>query len=157
MPLTPDAATDLLREARRLNEERAYPELARLLEPWAVDDLGVEPDLIFLRADVGRRLGRAEAAIADLDALDTTTRRYGNVRLRRRRLNLLGSLRFEAGEVGRAHIIVEPGQPLDLDELDAWARERLASFKLPRRFVTETDLPRTASGKVQKHRLAAPN
>lgn len=102
MSLTPEAATDLLREARRLNEERAYPALARLLEPWSVDELGIEPDLLFLRADVGRRLGHTKAAFTDLEALDATTRRYGNVRLRRRRLNLLGSLHFESGEVDLA-------------------------------------------------------
>jgi tetratricopeptide (TPR) repeat protein len=102
MPLTPDAAAELLRESRRLNDERAYPALAQLLDSWSVEDLGVEPYLLFLRADVGRRIGRAEKAHADLDALDEATRRYGNVRLRRRRLNLLGSLQFEAGEVDQA-------------------------------------------------------
>jgi fatty-acyl-CoA synthase len=36
----------------------------------------------------------------------------------------------------------------------AWAAERLARFKLPRRFVAVEALPRTDTGKVQKHRLA---
>jgi len=35
-----------------------------------------------------------------------------------------------------------------------WAGERLARFKLPSEFVVVGCLPRTASGKVQKHRLA---
>lgn len=102
MNLSPDAATQLLEDARRLNEGRAYPALAELLEPWGVGDLEVEPELLFLRADVARRLGDAERAEADLDALDAVTRRYGNVPLRRRRLNLLGSLRFERGDVDGA-------------------------------------------------------
>jgi acyl-CoA synthetase (AMP-forming)/AMP-acid ligase II len=38
-----------------------------------------------------------------------------------------------------------------------WARERLARFKLPRDFVVVDHLPRTASGKVQKHRLTEIN
>jgi len=61
------------------------------------------------------------------------------------------------GEVGRAHVLLEAGHALDLGALDAWARERLATFKIPRRFVIEDDLPRTASGKIQKHKLAAPD
>jgi len=31
--------------------------------------------------------------------------------------------------------------------------ERLAAFKVPQRFVAVPELPRTASGKVQKHLL----
>jgi len=57
------------------------------------------------------------------------------------------------GEVGRAHIVLEAGCTLDEEKLLVWARERLASFKLPARFVVESSLPKTASGKVQKHLL----
>ena len=58
------------------------------------------------------------------------------------------------GEVGRAHIVLRPGCPLDPDALSAWGREKLAGFKVPQQFTQETALPRTASGKVQKHRLS---
>ncbi len=44
----------------------------------------------------------------------------------------------------------EPG-PLPPLELEAFLRERLAAFKVPRRWVFVEELPRTASGKVQKH------
>ena len=60
------------------------------------------------------------------------------------------------GEVGRAHVILEPGEPLDEASLAAWAHTRLAGFKLPREIVIETEFPRTASGKVRKHRLKGP-
>ncbi|MFO0687388.1 MAG: AMP-binding protein [Myxococcota bacterium] len=60
------------------------------------------------------------------------------------------------GEVGRAHVVPRPGMALDLDALPEWLAPRLARFKQPRRFVLEPSLPRTASGKVQKHRLADP-
>lgn len=59
----------------------------------------------------------------------------------------------EWGEVGRAHVVLEPGQTLDRDALDRWLGTRLARFKQPREFVLEKALPRTASGKIQKHRL----
>ena len=39
-------------------------------------------------------------------------------------------------------------------ELEAYCRERLASFKVPARFVRTAALPRNAMGKVQRHRLA---
>jgi len=57
------------------------------------------------------------------------------------------------GEVGRAHLLLEPGCTLDRAALDAWARERLAAFKIPKQYVVEEDLPRTASGKIRKHAL----
>jgi len=61
------------------------------------------------------------------------------------------------GEVGRAHVVAKPGVALDDAELAAWLAPRLARFKQPRAFVREDALPRTASGKVQKHRLASPS
>ena len=57
------------------------------------------------------------------------------------------------GEVGRAYVVPAPGHRLDPDALREWGRDRLAAFKLPREFVALASLPRTASGKVQKHRL----
>ena len=57
------------------------------------------------------------------------------------------------GEVGRAHIILESGTQLETSRFEHWARQRLAAYKIPRTLVFESDLPRTASGKVQKHLL----
>jgi fatty-acyl-CoA synthase len=59
------------------------------------------------------------------------------------------------GEAGRAHVVLAPGVELDADALRSWGAERLASFKLPRDFVARRALPRTATGKVQRHRLQA--
>ncbi len=57
------------------------------------------------------------------------------------------------GETVMALVIPRPGAALAADELTAYARERLAGYKLPRivRFVDE--LPRTPSGKVLKREL----
>jgi fatty-acyl-CoA synthase len=57
------------------------------------------------------------------------------------------------GETGRAHVVLEAGAEASAESLEAWGRERLARFKLPTAFVFESALPKTASGKVQKHRL----
>ena len=58
------------------------------------------------------------------------------------------------GETGRAYV-VPARQPFDGAALLHWAAERLARYKLPREVVLVAELPRTASGKVQKHALLA--
>ena len=58
------------------------------------------------------------------------------------------------GEAGRAYVV--PASPgFDPAALLAWASERLARYKLPREVRVVEELPRTASGKVQKHALLA--
>ncbi|MFK7895917.1 MAG: class I adenylate-forming enzyme family protein [Myxococcota bacterium] len=62
----------------------------------------------------------------------------------------------EWGEVGHAHLVLRPGldqKDLDLETLRGWLEARLARFKMPRSFAVHDALPRTASGKVQKHLL----
>jgi fatty-acyl-CoA synthase len=57
------------------------------------------------------------------------------------------------GEVPCACIELKPNAaPPSDDELTAFCRERLARFKVPRRFVF-TELPKTATGKIQKYAL----
>jgi fatty-acyl-CoA synthase len=60
------------------------------------------------------------------------------------------------GESGRAFVVLAQGAALESESLRAFAAERLAGFKLPREFVAVASLPRTETGKVQKHRLALP-
>jgi len=57
------------------------------------------------------------------------------------------------GEVGCAFVVVAPGGSLDAAALEAHCRQRLAKFKVPKRFEIVPALPRTPSGKVQKHLL----
>lgn len=56
------------------------------------------------------------------------------------------------GEVPVAYLVCDDA--VDLAEVEAWLREQVASFKVPRAFHCVTALPRTALGKVQKHLLA---
>jgi fatty-acyl-CoA synthase len=61
------------------------------------------------------------------------------------------------GEVGRAFILPIPGvAALDTVELEAFCRARLAAYKVPKSFEMVQDFPRTAAGKIQKHRLGQP-
>src|SRR5690606_12490981 len=57
------------------------------------------------------------------------------------------------GEVGCACLVMHNGQALDTAELIAWARERMANYKVPRfvRFIQA--LPLNASNKVDKLEL----
>lgn len=57
------------------------------------------------------------------------------------------------GEVGVAYLVTEDGRHPDPSELTAWTRERLANFKVPRRFHVIPELPRNASGKILKAEL----
>jgi O-succinylbenzoic acid--CoA ligase len=56
---------------------------------------------------------------------------------------------------GQVVVAVVVGEVPSDTELTAWARARLAGFKLPRAWVRVAELPRNASGKVDRARLAA--
>jgi benzoate-CoA ligase family protein len=52
-----------------------------------------------------------------------------------------------------ACVVAAPGRTVDADELVAWCREGLAAFKRPRAVVVLAELPKTATGKIQRFRL----
>ena len=58
----------------------------------------------------------------------------------------------EWGEIIGASLITD-GDPLDLERLEMWLRERLPGYKLPRRYIFQDDLPRNVMGKVTKQEL----
>ena len=60
------------------------------------------------------------------------------------------------GETVKAVVVRRPDTTLDADELTAWCRERLAGYKRPRyvEFMTADQLPRSTTGKLQRHELA---
>lgn len=59
----------------------------------------------------------------------------------------------EWGETGHCWIVPRDGATPSRDELLAFGRERLASYKLPRHFHFVPEFPRTETGKVRKHLL----
>lgn len=62
------------------------------------------------------------------------------------------------GEVGWAFLLARPEHVLPgAAELTAWCRERLAAYKVPRRFIAVDEFPRTAAGKIQKHLIPLPS
>ncbi len=60
------------------------------------------------------------------------------------------------GEAIKAMVVVRHGQDATAQEIVAWCRERLAGYKRPRflEFVAAERLPRSATGKLQRHELA---
>ncbi|HSP79090.1 MAG TPA: AMP-binding protein, partial [Myxococcaceae bacterium] len=67
---------------------------------------------------------------------------------------VLGLPDADYGEQVVAVVVPCPGQPApEPSVLADWCKERLASFKKPRRVVLAESLPRNALGKVQKHLL----
>lgn len=59
------------------------------------------------------------------------------------------------GETPQAFVVLQPGQGADADSLKAFAREQLAHFKVPTAFHFVDELPKTATGKIQKFVLRA--
>ncbi|HEX6799252.1 MAG TPA: acyl-CoA synthetase [Ktedonobacterales bacterium] len=68
---------------------------------------------------------------------------------------VLGLPDADLGERVVAVVVPRAGQEPPAEDLIAYCRERLASYKKPRRVVFAAGLPRNALGKVQKHLLAA--
>ena len=61
------------------------------------------------------------------------------------------------GETIKAVVVLRPGPAVSGKEIVAWCRERLASYKRPRyvQFLAAEDLPRSTTGKLLRHELAA--
>lgn len=57
------------------------------------------------------------------------------------------------GEAPHAFVVLKPGATLTEEALRGFARERLAGFKVPKGATFVTELPKTATGKIQKYIL----
>ncbi len=57
------------------------------------------------------------------------------------------------GEVGRAFVVLAAGQKTTAATLQAFCKERLAGYKVPKSFVFLPELPQTGAGKIDKKGL----
>ena len=62
----------------------------------------------------------------------------------------------EFGEALAAVVQPVPGVGLQAEAVQAWLRERLASYKVPRVVQFNAQLPREETGKIFKRRLREP-
>jgi benzoate-CoA ligase len=53
----------------------------------------------------------------------------------------------------KAFVVLKPGQSADEADLKAFVKDRLAPYKYPRLIEFVSDLPKTATGKIQRFRL----
>lgn len=57
------------------------------------------------------------------------------------------------GEVGKAFVVLRPGEAVSEQDIVAWARANMANYKVPRHVTFVDDFPRNAAGKVLKGEL----
>jgi len=72
-----------------------------------------------------------------------------------RQVAVIGVPDDRMGEVAVAYVVPTPGHLIDREAIIAWARERLANYKVPRYVVAVAELPTNATGKVVKDELRA--
>jgi benzoate-CoA ligase len=53
----------------------------------------------------------------------------------------------------KAFVVLKPGQQLTLDDLKQHVKSQLAPYKYPRWIEFVTELPKTATGKIQRFKL----
>jgi fatty-acyl-CoA synthase len=68
-------------------------------------------------------------------------------------LAVVGVADEQWGEVGMAVVVAAPGAEPTLEDLVAFAGDKLARFKLPKRLAVVEDLPRNVTGKVNRDAL----
>jgi fatty-acyl-CoA synthase len=57
------------------------------------------------------------------------------------------------GEVGKAYIVLKPGETMTEEEALRFLRGKVGQYKIPKYVEFVEELPKTASGKIQKYRL----
>ncbi|GHF34361.1 long-chain acyl-CoA synthetase [Amycolatopsis bartoniae] len=67
---------------------------------------------------------------------------------------VVGEPHERLGQEVVAYVVPRTGQQVDVTELTAYARERLAEYKYPRRIEVRDELPMTATGKILKRALS---
>lgn len=67
--------------------------------------------------------------------------------------SVIGMPHADWGEEVVAFVVRREGAACDADELGAWCRSQIASFKKPRRYVFVSELPKNSYGKILKTSL----
>jgi long-chain acyl-CoA synthetase len=70
-----------------------------------------------------------------------------------REVAVIGMPSEHSGEDVVAAVVMEPGASLDEHGIEAFAREQLTAYKVPRRFVVVDELPKSIIGKVLRRKV----
>jgi long-chain acyl-CoA synthetase len=70
-------------------------------------------------------------------------------------VSVIGAPHPEWGEEVVAFVVLENGQPCSADDLEHWCKQHMASFKKPKRYNFQTELPKNSYGKILKTELRA--
>ena len=66
---------------------------------------------------------------------------------------VVGRLHLRWGEAVTAFVVAAATDPISEEEVIAYCKSRLAGYKVPKTVVVVEALPKTATGKIEKHRL----
>jgi long-chain acyl-CoA synthetase len=66
---------------------------------------------------------------------------------------VIGKPNPRSGETVKAFIVLKPGQTMTAEEAEAFTRENLTAYKVPKEFEFVDDLPKTMVGKVLRRAL----
>lgn len=58
------------------------------------------------------------------------------------------------GGLIKAFVVLRPGYEVSTESLDAYCRQNLAAYKIPREYVFVEHLPKTVVGKIDKKQLS---
>ncbi len=82
--------------------------------------------------------------------IEEVLRKYPNIK----DCGVVGVPDDEWGEVVAASLILsDPAEEIDIKELRSWLKTKLPSYQVPKRYITQEDLPRNVMGKVTKKAL----
>ena len=59
----------------------------------------------------------------------------------------------EWGEVIAASLVIRDQKEIDTEDLSEWLKDKLPTYKIPRKYIFQEDLPRNVMGKVSKNEL----
>jgi long-chain acyl-CoA synthetase len=57
------------------------------------------------------------------------------------------------GETVKAWVVLKPGETATADDLKAWCKDKLTSYKIPHEIEFRSELPKTQIGKILRREL----
>ena len=109
-----------------------------------------EDDFVFYKGRLGDMIKTAGANVSPREVENVINAITG------RPVHVLGIADADKGQIVVAAVVVEGGAPVDESELRQQLKQKISSYKIPRRFLflTEAQVPMMSSGKLDRRRLA---